>query len=279
MAIRRTLNRYFGEEVFNWFDRSYVLDWVSQVFERSFTPNDPAINYPHKHNHGLNLNHSIALYLPILLIAVVGTIRKSLILIHHGTISVCASRGVAKLITEFFKHKVGRLRPDFLARCKWNETLTTCTGKANDILDGRKSFPSGHSSTAFAGMMFLSLWIAGQTAAWKFSSTRRPRSLRSSHLASFFLTLFPLFWASFVAVTRIEDYRHHKEDVIVGSVIGIISGIVCYVIFWPSPFSSRIPPADLAHPRVIYMEDSRWQNAEGFELTRVKDDDLDPDVV
>lgn len=118
----------------------------------------------------------------------------------------------------------GRLRPDFLARCQWNEILQSCTGfvdctpsspkpldssnyrTARAILDGRKSFPSGHSSTAFSGMMFLSLWIAGKTAAWCFHVPLPAASIRSSRMGSLSLTLMPLFWASFVAISRIEDY-------------------------------------------------------------------------
>ena len=78
--------------------------------------------------------------------------------------------------------------------------------KKQTVIDGRKSFPFGHSSTAFSGMFFLSLWTAGQTAAWCFSVKMPPRSLRSSRMTSFFLSLLPLFWATHVAVTRIQDY-------------------------------------------------------------------------
>ena len=41
--------------------------------------------------------------------------------------------------------------------------------------------------------------------------------------------------------------RHHKEDVIVGSLIGIISATVCYLIYWPSPLARE--PHDA---RVVY---------------------------
>jgi membrane-associated phospholipid phosphatase len=76
--------------------------------------------------------------------------------------------------------------------------------KKADILDGRRSFPSGHSSAVFAGMAFLSLWLAGQTAAWCFHAPVPAASLRSSRLGRFSLTLLPLSWAVFVAVTRLE---------------------------------------------------------------------------
>ena len=78
--------------------------------------------------------------------------------------------------------------------------------KAQLIIDGRKSFPSGHSSTAFSGMLFLSLWIAGQTAAWAFSVPKAPGNWRSSRLLLFSLTLIPLFWATRVAISRVQDF-------------------------------------------------------------------------
>ena len=123
------------------------------------------------------------------------------------------------------------------------------------IIDGRRSFPSGHSSTAFSGMMFLSLWIAGMTGAWCLSQSTSGGSFLRSKLARLSLSLAPLAFATWVAVSRLEDYvssnlilrhpvssrthaqRHHKEDVIVGSLIGIFSATVCYLIYWPSPLS------------------------------------------
>ena len=121
------------------------------------------------------------------------------------------------------RNVLGRLRPDFLATCKWEEIAEACTGYCSiilissllkiwwiyrarqNVLDGRKSFPSGHSSTAFSGMMFLSLWIAGQTAAWCFSVPKTPRNYCSSRIMIFLVTLLPLFWASHVALTRLQD--------------------------------------------------------------------------
>ena len=118
----------------------------------------------------------------------------------------------------------GRLRPDFLARCSWDDVLGKCTGQVlpNEpnyfnlfipvcsppqlILSGRKSFPSGHSSMAFSGMTILTLWLAGKTAAWTFNTPRPAGSLKSSRMASFLLTLLPIFGSSFVAITRLQDY-------------------------------------------------------------------------
>lgn len=74
------------------------------------------------------------------------------------------------------------------------------------IIDGHKSFPSGHSSTMFAGMGFLFFWLAGKTAAWCFSEPFPPRRLRSTRAGRIIITLVPLTLASWVAITRVEDY-------------------------------------------------------------------------
>lgn len=54
-------------------------------------------------------------------------------------------------------------------------------------------------------MVFLMLWIAGQTAAFCPATVPSVRWL-PSRMGAFVLTLLPLFWAVHVAVTRIEDY-------------------------------------------------------------------------
>lgn len=84
--------------------------------------------------------------------------------------------------------------------------------KIADIVDGRKSFPSGHSSTAFVGMTFMFLWLSAKTAAWCFAAPLPPRSpwVLASRLGRVLLTLLPLTFATWVAVSRVEDYvREH----------------------------------------------------------------------
>ncbi|KAF9454299.1 lipid phosphate phosphatase 1 [Macrolepiota fuliginosa MF-IS2] len=274
------IKRYFGQDSLDWFHRSYFLDWFFvgllwflsylasfwPVFERDFSLEDSLISHPHKQSQiGSALNFGIALYIPLLFLSIVGIKKRSFVSIHHGTLALLAGRGLARLITEYLKHRVGRLRPDFLARCKWDEVAKHCAGNKSAIEDGRKSFPSGHSSTAFAGMVFLTLWIAGQTTVLCPSVTPSVKWL-PTRMGTFILTLLPLFWAVHVAVTRVEDYRHHKEDVIVGSLIGILSATVCYLLFWPSPFTS----SGTTEPRDLYG--TRPQLRRTYELTEVDDD-------
>jgi len=138
-------------------------------------------------------------------------------------------------------------------------------------------------------MMFLSLWIAGQTAAWCFSVPKPPRNRYSSRMMVFVVTLSPLFWASHVALTRLQDYvsfmhlikisslsneqRHHKEDIVVGSFIGILSAFLSYVIFWPNPFStSSFDIATYGQPRVLYTDENTTSELTEFHLARSEED-------
>lgn len=56
------------------------------------------------------------------------------------------------LTTSLLKVTVGRPRPDFFYRCYPNGTSSfddKCNGDAYEIREGRKSFPSGHSSCKY----------------------------------------------------------------------------------------------------------------------------------
>jgi len=279
--LQRKLKHFFGEDCLSWFDRSYVVDWAIATvgwvivgvlkemppFERDFDRKDPIIDFKHKKNQiSGSTNWLIAFLVPLGVAGLIGCLRRSALEIHHGALAVYAGRVSTGLITEFLKNRVGRLRPDFLARCKWDKDLKACTGNIDDIIDGRRSFPSGHSSTAWAGMTFLSLYLAGMTGAWCFNHPAPGGSFFASRLARLIITLAPLLFATWVAVSRIEDNRHHKEDVIVGSLIGLSSSTVCYLIYWPNPFTQASRGKPSSRARLVYADDSDRQDRYGYEL-------------
>ncbi|KAI8996426.1 lipid phosphate phosphatase 1 [Trametes punicea] len=261
-----------------WFTGRFIS--TRAPFEREFDHKDPLIDHQHRPNQiGGDLNLVLALFVPLGITVTASVFRRSLIEAYHSFLALYAGSAMTNLITEFLKNRVGRLRPDFLDRCKWDKDLKACTGKLDSIMDGRRSFPSGHSSIAFCGMMFLSLWIAGATGAWRITETVSGGSLLRSKLARLLLSLAPLAFATWVAVTRVEDYRHHKEDVIVGSLIGAVSATIGYLIYWPSPFS-----AEPYGVRVVYDTALSERNAGlpsdryGYELTGVDNERAEESV-
>ncbi|KAL8674565.1 MAG: hypothetical protein Q9168_001008 [Polycauliona sp. 1 TL-2023] len=145
---------------------------------------------------------------------------------------------LTSFITDVVKNAVGRPRPDLLARCKPAKgtpahqlvTIDVCTEKDHHVLhDGWRSFPSGHSSFAFSGLGYLSLFLAGQLHIF------RPRT----DLARVLLALAPLIGAALIAISRCEDYRHDVYDVTVGSILGISIAYFSYHRYYPSLKSQR----------------------------------------
>lgn len=110
-------------------------------------------------------------------------------------------------ITENIKKMLGRLRPDFLARCRPDRS-GVCTGDRRKIIEGRKSFPSGHTSTTFCAVFFMIylLYMHGLNP-----------------ILFLICSAFFLIFGLFVGLSRVSDNRHFPADVIGG----IATGILC----------------------------------------------------
>ncbi|EJD41799.1 PAP2-domain-containing protein [Auricularia subglabra TFB-10046 SS5] len=201
-----------------------------------------------------------------------GLLTRSTIELHHGTLTFLSGRFIMDLIVEMLKNRVGRLRPDFLDRCKWDAAISACTGNAEKVRDGRRSFPSGHSSSAFTGLGFVALLLAHKLLAAPTGS-----GLVASRLARISIVFAPLVLAGWIAVSRVEDYRHHVEDVFAGSLIGSLCILGTWHIYWPSPFRSRKAraAATVQGPRRVYGTRDREMTRDGFELTRLEFEDDD----
>ncbi|KAI0285832.1 lipid phosphate phosphatase 1 [Russula aff. rugulosa BPL654] len=268
-TIKNKIKDIYGDDSVSWFDNSYIVDWVvvlglfilgqfiwaQPIFERDFSLNDPLIQHPNTSEQIPSYtNNLIAGAGPVILVIVIAGFRNSLHELHHGLLAAISGSSLNRVITEALKNRIGKpwsTRPDFLARCNWDASRHVCTGDIHQILDGRKSFPSGHSSTAFVGMTFITLFLAGKTAALCFNFTPSRGAFLRSRFGRLCLVLLPLVFAAWVAITRVEDYRHHKEDVIVGSLIGIFSGTICYLLYWPNPFSASSFSAEtMGRPRL-----------------------------
>lgn len=108
---------------------------------------------------------------------------------------------------------------------------------------------------SFAGLGFLALYMTAKIKVFD----------RSGHVAKLCILFLPLLMASLVAVSRVDDYWHHWQDVFAGGILGkkksfkfvfnyltrlqssnpnfLFSGLfvatMCYLQFFPAPYHSE----------------------------------------
>ncbi|KAK9805596.1 hypothetical protein WJX72_006866 [[Myrmecia] bisecta] len=156
----------------------------------------------------------------------------------HNTILACLHAVFATaLVTNLIKLGVGRPRPNFMQRC-WpgggapvfdSEGMAACSKDAVDPGEGRKSFPSGHTSWSTSGLGFLTLWLVGKLRC--FDGSGHPWRLIVSNI--------PLGIAAWIGITRLQDYWHHVEDVAVGFGLGLLVAYTFYRQQYPGLTSPK----------------------------------------
>ena len=110
------------------------------------------------------------------------------------------------------------------------------TGNEDLMKEARLSFVSGHSSISFYRAMFLIIFM---------------KEYINKKLWRTMLQFTHIILAHWISITRINDYMHHPEDVIMGSIIGIACA---YIIMFMKGYS------------VQNMEKQK-DNPESFEMT------------
>uniref|UniRef100_A0ACD5W1U4 Uncharacterized protein n=1 Tax=Avena sativa TaxID=4498 RepID=A0ACD5W1U4_AVESA len=161
----------------------------------------------------------VAVIGPMIIFTVVYIRRRNVYDLHHAVLGILFSVLITGVLTDAIKDAVGRPRPDFFWRCFPDgipvyDNVTTeviCNGIASVIKEGHKSFPSGHTSWSFAGLGFLSWYLAGKITVFD----------RRGHVAKLCVVILPLLIAAMVAISRVDDYWHHWQDVFAGGILGI----------------------------------------------------------
>ncbi|KAH8116869.1 PAP2-domain-containing protein [Phellopilus nigrolimitatus] len=250
---------------------SYFPDWIVSVvlaaaffsldkvpgFKREFSIDDPTLRFPFATKERVPpiALYFIAIVAPFVLQIVVNLLSvRSLWDFHNSTLGLLLSLSMTGVITQFTKITVGRPRPDVISRCQPHPGVTNpeyglvtsaiCTQMDVHILrDGWRSFPSGHSSlvseVSFAGLGFLAFYLAGKLHLFD----------EKGHATRAWISLTPLAGAALVAISRTMDYRHHWQDVLVGSALGFVMAFFAYRLYFPPltsalahrPYSPRVP--------------------------------------
>ncbi|KAL4928826.1 phosphatase PAP2 family protein [Aspergillus undulatus] len=155
--------------------------------------------------------------------------------LNCGFLGLILSQALCFVITQALKNACGKPRPDIIDRCKPRagsadavpfglSDYSICTGDPHLLKDGFRSWPSGHSSSSFAGLFYLSLWIGGKLHIMD----------NKGEVWKMFIVMFPCLGATLIAVSRIMDARHHPFDVITGSLLGTLCAIISYRQYFPS---------------------------------------------
>ncbi|KAI9183256.1 hypothetical protein H9P43_004173 [Blastocladiella emersonii ATCC 22665] len=205
---------------------------VLPVFERDFDVNDTSIGHKYATTERVSSTMLLVLSTIVPSVLLLGwsarcrfTLRDSIYALNALLTAVTA----AMLVTDVVKVLVGRLRPDFLDRCKPVRNAAgdwDCTGADSLVRGGRVSFPSGHSSLTAAGWSFMYVFVRGTLA----------RATRRNPWAQSALAL--LFWPSILtAISRLCDYRHHWQDVTVGFLLGLAAAYWWYTVYFLPPAS------------------------------------------
>lgn len=156
---------------------------------------------------------------------------------HNLILGLMASVMACALITNMIKVTVGRPRPNFAERCwpggqthQYTEAgVPQCSSNSVDPAEGRKSFPSGHTSWTTSGLAYLSLWLAGKLRVFD----------GGGHPWKAVVSIIPTGIAMWIGITRLQDYWHHWEDVTVGFLLGVLCAFVSYRQHYPGIATPR----------------------------------------
>ncbi|KAK2034866.1 PAP2 superfamily protein [Colletotrichum zoysiae] len=200
------------------------------------------------------LSALLSLSIPIAVILLAQIRVRSFWDVSNGIIGVIFSVTLGTLIQVVTKQLIGGFRPYFLAVCMPDISRATtnnmtglnavgfeqvmysvdvCTQTdSNKLKNAMTSFPSGHSTAAFAGYVYLFLYLNAKLKVW---ADYRPALWKIA------LTFAPLLGALLIACSLTIDQAHNWYDIVVGSAIGTTVAFGsyrgCYAAVWDWRFN------------------------------------------
>jgi membrane-associated phospholipid phosphatase len=162
-----------------------ILMWVASRVSKSFPNNEQTIpgvsmgtfdrydlKYPY---HDSTISGPLLFVLSVILPGIVlgvcayvtyhrkKNILTALVQLNNTWLGLISASALNVLLTDILKKVVGAPRPNFFYYCEWDVDAMRCMSHNEDA---RSSFPSGHSSTAFVGLTFLSMFLMRFTSPY-----------------------------------------------------------------------------------------------------------------
>ncbi|KAJ8107429.1 hypothetical protein ONZ43_g6736 [Nemania bipapillata] len=189
----------------------------------------------------------LAAIVPILAILIMQIRVRSFWDVNNGIIGLLYSLIGAAVFQVFLKFLIGGLRPHFLEVCRPDMSLAAnskspydaagfnqlyftreiCTGDPKEINDSLESFPSGHTTAAFAGFVYLYLYL---NAKLKVFANYHPAMWK------LIIIYIPILGAVLIGGALTIDQFHNWYDVCAGAIIGTVFAFssyrMCYAAIW-----------------------------------------------
>ncbi|KAF2133564.1 acid phosphatase/Vanadium-dependent haloperoxidase [Dothidotthia symphoricarpi CBS 119687] len=253
----------------------------------------------------------MAFFIPFAVFLIVQIRARSFWDINNATIGLLYGLITAAVFQVFVKWLIGGFRPHFLAVCKpvipstinfdsddnGVETGTTgnvgngfrqimfdrsiCTGDRKEINDSLESMPSGHTTAAFAGFVFLYLYL---NAKLKVYANYHPAMWKLIALYA------PILGACLIGGALTIDEYHNWYDVLGGACIGTACAIsafrMVYASIWDfrfnhipllrhSPFTYGTGASTDGFHDAIFTRKAGWGSHEGHSLGGAPGDAMD----
>ena len=196
-----------------------------------------------------------------------GCISNAMAICTHVFLDAAATLLIVVFFTQLANVCVGVLRPDFLARCQ-NPVCGSdgwCRGCNSDddhwVQDGRRSFPSGHSSASAAitfhavTYILYSLYIrdgfgiggilAGNVLRRKLPNLSKAKMDFFETCQWLYVVLF-LLSAWVVSFSRVKDHKHGTADTIGGIVVAYIVAFPLSIRMWLLYYQLVVPKMHVA---------------------------------
>ena len=188
----------------------------------------------------------LAALVPIFFILVMQIRIRSFWDANNAILGLLYSLIAAAVFQVMLKCLIGGLRPHFLAVCDpdvppfgyqsgtgWNRIMydrSVCRGDKDEIDDSLESFPSGHSTAAFAGFIYLFLYL---NAKLKVFANYHPSYWKLIAVYA------PVLGATLIAGALTIDEFHNWYDVVAGAIIGTAMAVSAYRMVYASVWDFR----------------------------------------